>query len=274
MLGAFRGPQRALGHRGFATGSEVESTRDEESTELRDADAAEDGVVKAAVESVTSSVSEAASSLADTVSETASRVTSLGSSDNQDPNGFPDQSPSTDIYLGNLLFDITAEDLKREFAQFGPINRAVIATDPRGLSKGFGYLSFETVQQATEAVASKHMSTFQGRRMVVRFQNSNNRRNTIRNPPGKTLFIGNLAFEMSDADLHKLFREVRNVLDVRVAVDRRTGQPRGFAHADFLDVASAEEALKALQGREVFGRQLRIDYSGVRPDHGSRNAPS
>jgi nucleolin len=79
--------------------------------------------------------------------------------------------------------------------------------------------------------------------------------------PTKTLFIGNLAFEMSDADLNKLFRDIRNVIDVRVAIDRRTGQPRGFAHADFVDVESAIKGKEVLAEKEVYGRKLRIDYS-------------
>lgn len=58
-----------------------------------------------------------------------------------------------------------------------------------------------------------------------------------------------------------LFREIRNVLDVRVAIDRRTGQPRGFAHADFIDVESAQQAKAYLEKKEVYGRQLRVDYS-------------
>lgn len=85
------------------------------------------------------------------------------------------------------------------------------------------------------------------------------------NPPSKTLFIGNLAFEMSDADLNKLFRDIRNVIDVRVAIDRRTGQPRGFAHADFIDAESAMKGKEQLFGKEVYGRVLRVDFSaGVR----------
>lgn len=82
-----------------------------------------------------------------------------------------------------------------------------------------------------------------------------------KNEPTKTLFIGNLAFEMSDADLNKLFRDVRNVIDVRVAIDRRTGQPRGFAHADFIDVESATKAFEQLTDKEIYGRKLRVDYS-------------
>lgn len=65
--------------------------------------------------------------------------------------------------------------------------------------------------------------------------------------------------------LTDIFRDVKNVTDVRVAIDRRTGQPRGFAHADFTDVASAESAKEALQGKSVAGRELRLDFaSGVK----------
>ena len=70
-----------------------------------------------------------------------------------------------------------------------------------------------------------------------------------------------MSFEMTDKDLNELFREIKNVIDVRVAIDRRTGQPRGFAHADFIDIASAEKARKILEEKEVYGRRLRIDYS-------------
>ena len=79
--------------------------------------------------------------------------------------------------------------------------------------------------------------------------------------PSKTLFIGNIPFEMSDADLNKLFRDVKNVIDVRVAIDRRTGQPRGFAHADFKDIDSAVAGKDALVDKELYGRKLRVDFS-------------
>ena len=70
-----------------------------------------------------------------------------------------------------------------------------------------------------------------------------------------------MSFDMSDRDLNNLFREVKNVIDVRVAIDRRTGQPRGFAHADFTDIESAERALDELRGKMVCGRALRVDFS-------------
>ena len=62
------------------------------------------------------------------------------------------------------------------------------------------------------------------------------------------------------------------MLDVRVAIDRRSGQPRGFAHADFTDVESAVTAKKALEQKAVYGRQLRVDYSGQSKEDGDRPA--
>jgi nucleolin len=127
----------------------------------------------------------------------------------------------------------------------------------------FGYVEFETTEQATAAIEAKHQTIFEGRRLVVNYQvqRSTSFSDGSNNPPSKTLFVGNLAFEMTDADLNKLFREIRNVTDVRVAIDRRTGQPRGFAHADFADVESAVKGKELLAGKEVYGRALRVDFS-------------
>jgi RNA recognition motif-containing protein len=129
----------------------------------------------------------------------------------------------------------------------------------------FGYVEYENVDDAVRAVESSNQQVFQGRRLAVQFhrprQPINSRTQGGANPPSKTLFIGNMSFEMSDKDLSDLFREVRNVIDVRIAIDRRTGQPRGFAHADFIDVASASKAMEFLKNKELYGRQLRVDYS-------------
>lgn len=125
----------------------------------------------------------------------------------------------------------------------------------------FGYVEYETIEQATAAIEAKHQTVLEGRRLIVNYQNKTSNKPRAENQPSKTLFIGNLAFEMSDADLNKLFRDIRNVIDVRVAIDRRTGQPRGFAHADFTDVESAIKGKDALMGKEVYGRELRVDFS-------------
>jgi len=117
---------------------------------------------------------------------------------------------------------------------------------------------------ASKAIESLNQQVFEGRRLTVQYtvrKERAPRASSGQNPPTKTLFIGNMSFEMTDKDLNDLFREIKNVIDVRVAIDRRTGQPRGFAHADFIDTASASKALEALETKEIYGRRLRVDYS-------------
>jgi len=171
-------------------------------------------------------------------------------------------APSKILYIGNLFFEVTDAQLEAEFSRFGGIANSRIVTDARGLSKGFGYLEFNEQSSADRAIEEMNQKPFAGRRMSVQYHA---RRDVAsgkhQSPPSKTLFIGNMSYQMSDRDLNDLFREVRNVLDVRVAIDRRSGQPRGFAHADFVDVASAQRAKELLEQKLVYGRQLRVDYS-------------
>ncbi|KAL8634769.1 MAG: hypothetical protein Q9228_007665, partial [Teloschistes exilis] len=188
-----------------------------------------------------------------------------------------DAAPVPSVYVGNLFFDVKEEDLREEFQKCGEIESIKLIMDNRGLSKGFGYVNFTSVDAASAAIRDYDNTPFSGRRLSVQYASprttptgtgSDNRftRTGGGGParisePTRTLFIGNMSFDMSDRELNQLFREVRNVVDVRVAIDRRTGQPRGFAHADFTDVESAKEAMLALAGKEVSGRQLRVDYS-------------
>jgi len=131
----------------------------------------------------------------------------------------------------------------------------------------FGYVEFKNIDDAQAAIDNLDMQVFEGRNLVVQYHRAKSgsdrpqRASFEPNPPSKTLFIGNMSFEMSDKDLNDLFRDIRNVNDVRVAIDRRTGQPRGFAHADFLDVASATKAKDILSSKTIYGRELRVDFS-------------
>lgn len=106
------------------------------------------------------------------------------------------------------------------------------------------------------------MQNLEGRQMNVQIQNQRMSRARPVYERSKTLFIGNMPYDMSDRDLNNLFSKIKNIVDVRVAIDRRTGQPRGFAHADFVDEESAEQGMLKLKDMEVSGRVLRIDYSG------------
>ncbi|KAF8242410.1 RNA-binding domain-containing protein [Wilcoxina mikolae CBS 423.85] len=182
-------------------------------------------------------------------------------SDEQRREERPPVAPTRVVYVGNLKYEVTEKDLHDKFSEFGSIRGVRIPrTSQDGVARGFGYIEFETLTEAAEAIEAMHQAPFHGRRLNVQFVNRSDMR-IKSNPESKTLFIGNLSFNTTDDDLNELFKEVPGCVDVRVAMDRRTGQPRGFVHADFTDVESAVAAKEKLTGTQLYGRSIRIDYS-------------
>ncbi|RHZ59487.1 hypothetical protein CDV55_105355 [Aspergillus turcosus] len=171
-------------------------------------------------------------------------------------------APKESIYVGNLFYDVTAEDLKEHMEQFGVVERVDLVTDNRGMSRGFAYVHFDSVDAASRAIEATHMQVYEGRRVTAQFASSKGNARSVQ-PVSKTLYLGNLSFEMTDRDLNQLFRDIDNVIDVRVSIDRRTGHPRGFAHAEFLDIESAQKAFEILKLKAPYGRRLRVDYSST-----------
>ena len=88
------------------------------------------------------------------------------------------------------------------------------------------------------------------------------------------LFVGNLSFKLSEADLEALFAPSGNVVSVVMPTDRETGRKRGFAFVEMGSQAEAEAAVKNLNGQLVDGRQLVVNPSKPRestPRRGGRN---
>ena len=80
----------------------------------------------------------------------------------------------------------------------------------------------------------------------------------------KRLYVGNLAYSVTEADLREVFTETGNVADVKVVLDRESGRPRGFA---FVEMSTDDEAAKAmgtLNGREIQGRAISVSEARER----------
>jgi RNA recognition motif-containing protein len=73
---------------------------------------------------------------------------------------------SKNLYVGNLPFQTTADDLRETFAQYGAVSRAQVITDrDTGRSRGFGFVEMDS--GAEEAVANLNGAEFQGRTLTV-----------------------------------------------------------------------------------------------------------
>ena len=84
------------------------------------------------------------------------------------------------------------------------------------------------------------------------------------------LFIGNLPYGASEADLRAHFAVVAEPSHVAMPVDRETGRPRGFAFVEFADRAVAEEVIKRFDQQAFQGRTLAVSEARAREDRPPR----
>jgi RNA recognition motif-containing protein len=81
----------------------------------------------------------------------------------------------------------------------------------------------------------------------------------------KKIYVGNLPWSTDEAVLRDLFSTVGEVHSAAVVSDRETGRSRGFGFIE-MDDSDADKAISELNGREVDGRQLRINEARPRED--------
>jgi RNA recognition motif-containing protein len=78
------------------------------------------------------------------------------------------------------------------------------------------------------------------------------------------IYVGNLAFSTNNADLEALFAEHGEVTRAQVITDRDTGRSRGFGFVEMASADEANQAMRALNGRNVDGRDLKVNQAKER----------
>lgn len=85
---------------------------------------------------------------------------------------------------------------------------------------------------------------------------------------GKKLYVGNLGYDVSDADLEQLFAAHGTVDSANVITDRSTGRSKGFGFVEMSSGADAQSAIAALDGKEHAGRTIKVNEAKPRPSPG------
>jgi RNA recognition motif-containing protein len=75
----------------------------------------------------------------------------------------------------------------------------------------------------------------------------------------KKLYVGNLPFSSTEEDLRSVFERHGSVDSVSVITDRETGRPRGFAFVEMSEESTASEAIRALDGTDLGGRNIKVN---------------
>jgi len=85
---------------------------------------------------------------------------------------------------------------------------------------------------------------------------------------GKKLYVGNLGYSVSDADLSQLFSQHGTVESANVIMDKMTGRSKGFGFVEMGSDAEAQAAVAALNGSDYDGRALKVDEAKPRAEGG------
>jgi cold-inducible RNA-binding protein len=82
------------------------------------------------------------------------------------------------------------------------------------------------------------------------------------------IYVGNLSFSTTEAELRSLFEEHGDVASASLVMDRDTGRPRGFGFVEMSNDEQAKAAMNALNGREIGGRTLTVNEAKPRESRG------
>ncbi|HEY2839964.1 MAG TPA: RNA-binding protein [Pirellulales bacterium] len=85
---------------------------------------------------------------------------------------------------------------------------------------------------------------------------------------GKKLYVGNLSYNVKDADLEALFASYGSVQSAQVIQDRDTGRSKGFGFVEMGSESEAQAAIQGLHEHEHDGRPLTVNEAKPREDRG------
>ena len=87
---------------------------------------------------------------------------------------------------------------------------------------------------------------------------------------GKKIYVGNLSFNTKDAELRQMFQAFGTVDSVKIITDRDSGVSKGFGFVEMASDSEAQAAIDGTNGREVDGRQIKVNEAMDKPRRDNR----
>ena len=199
-----------------------------------------------------------------------------------EPNGedagdesFVEPPEEAKLFVGNLPYDVDSQKLAMLFEQAGTVEIAeVIYNRETDQSRGFGFVTMSTVEEAESAVEKFNRYDIDGRLLTVNKASPRGTR-PERPPPRRSfesslsIYVGNLPWDVDNTRLEQIFSEHGNVVNARVVYDRETRRSRGFGFVTMSDETEMKDAVAALDGQSLDGRPIRVSVAEDRPRRGS-----
>lgn len=150
------------------------------------------------------------------------------------------------LYVGNLppsIEDTLLYEIFRPYGKvvFAKVRKDVFSSD----SRGYGFVSYETKQEAENAIKELRYKEFQGQELKIFFKKQNQDFNTDAN-----IFFKNLPLNFKAKELHSICSPFGNVLSCQIKKDDK-GKGLGYAYVQFEKPEEAEKAIKALNEKQI-----------------------
>lgn len=184
---------------------------------------------------------------------------------------YSEPSEDAKVFVGNLPFDIDSEKLAHLFEQAGVVEVAeVIYNRETDQSRGFGFVTMSTVEEAEKAVDIFNRYDVNGRLLTVNKaapKGSRPERQPRVFEPANRIYVGNLPWDVDDARLEQVFSEHGKVLSARVVYDRESARSRGFGFVTMSTDSELNDAIANLDGQSFNGRAIRVNVAEERYKH-------
>ncbi len=84
------------------------------------------------------------------------------------------------------------------------------------------------------------------------------------------IYVGNLSYDANEDELRRVFEDYGEITSVAIIKDKFSGRSRGFGFVEMADDSAAQTAIAELDGKEMMGRNLRVNQARPREDRGRR----
>ncbi|KAL1523753.1 hypothetical protein AB1Y20_018680 [Prymnesium parvum] len=174
---------------------------------------------------------------------------------------------STSVYVGNLAWDVSWQDLKDHFKAAGHVVHADVMTEAStGRSKGCGIVTFGSAHEAAHAIALLHDSELNGRSILVREDREAGGgggaagAEALRGGAAvpTSVYVGNLAWDVSWQHLKDHFKVAGHVVHADVMTEASTGRSKGCGIVTFGSAHEAAHAIALLHDSQLNGRSILV----------------
>ncbi|KAL3228927.1 Nuclear and cytoplasmic polyadenylated RNA-binding protein PUB1 [Nakaseomyces bracarensis] len=166
------------------------------------------------------------------------------------------------LYVGNLDKSITEDLLKQYFQAGGPIQNVKIIVDNKNNYVNYAFVEYVRAHDAN--VALQTLNGVQLENKTLKINRAFQTQQAGENDENFNLFVGDLNIDVDDETLASQFRDFPSFIQAHVMWDMQTGRSRGYGFVSFSSEEEAQRAMETMQGKELSGRQVRINWATKR----------